>query len=217
MVQLTRTYFEKADIHMKTSGPYRDTLRIVEGLKRIGWTDVYSISNLKKQADDFFSQDHIEATISKNQTESRKLINILKAKIELGNRERPFFNAIALEYIRMYAGYTNRMFGTHFWSEIVPDLLTEGYISETTPIYVANFHLIHKDFREAQDLLNEQGTFGLVCEDCSNESNPLWQATEAVSNILNANGDPNTNAAYLASLDQDNFMRCIFVKGTFVR
>lgn len=151
MVQLSEFHYKNTIERLKKSGPYRDTLRI-EQIKKAGWS-VYSLSKMERQTSDFFSDDHIEGTISKNQSEGRNLISIIKERLPITPSSKPFFSAVALEYIRMYSFYANQCYGIHFWSIIVPDLFIEGYISETTPIFVANFHLIEADFTKARSIL----------------------------------------------------------------
>jgi hypothetical protein len=151
-------------------------------------------------------------------TANRKFINILNSKLsKYKKKAKPYFNAVCLEYMRMPTAYTRQFFGRYFWSKVLVDLLQEDFISEITPIYVANFHDIAEEFLIAESVLENEGKFFLECEPCLAEENPLWNATTDIEAELESLGDSNTNATFLQSVkDEKRFMCRVFVQGIIV-
>ncbi len=173
-------------------GPYRDTVRIHQ-LEANGWW-VYSVSRMASPDPDFFAEKHIEASLNQTESDRRSFIKILKRKVNVS--QRPFFSAIALDYLRMYSSYMRSCFKRYFWSSILPKMFKQGYICSRTPIYVSNFETIESEFEEAQKDVMLHG-FLLTKETCQPNDNPLFKATSEVSHELARMKDPNTNDIYI--------------------
>lgn len=192
-------------------GPFRDTIRIKK-LQELGW-NVFSVSGMETRSSMYFGENHLEATLIKTTSKRRGFIQLLKEKIH--PIKKPFFNVVALDYIRMYTSYARQCWTENFWSDTLLALLNEGYISSGTPIYISNFEAIEMDFFDAQRELAMKH-YSLYIEPCDVKDNPLFHATDLAVRDLERLGDPNTNRAYLQSrrlqkLEQDMFR--VYLRG----
>lgn len=173
-------------------GPYRDTVRINQ-LEVNGWK-VYSVSRMASPDPEFFAEKHIEASLNQTTSARRSFIEILKRNVHVS--QKPYFSAIALDYLRMYSSYMRSCFKKHFWSNILPEMLQLGFICSRTPIYVSNFETIKSEFEDAQKDVLLKG-FLLTKKTCNPNDNPLFKATSEVSHELIRMNDPNTNDIYI--------------------
>lgn len=175
-------------------GPFRDTIRIKK-LHDAGW-NVFSVSGMESRNSGYFGDNHIEATLIQSTSKSRGFIQLLREKIPC--TKTPFFDIVALDYIRMYTSYARQCWTTNFWSDTILALLTEGYISSETPLYISNFEAIENNFLHAQRVLAAKQCY-LSIEPCETRENPLFSATDLATRDLERVGDPNTNSAYIQS------------------
>lgn len=177
-----------------SNGPFRDTIRIHQ-LENEGF-NVYSISCMDSRSSGYYSDKHIEASITETDSKSRSLTKILQDRINVDHR--PFFSLISLDYIRMPTNYIRLCFPEHFWYKILVELYEYGFISLSTPIYVSNFEDLEGILIKAQSRVKAKG-FQFRIESCEVNENPLFRATDRVTAILESISDPNTNAAYMQS------------------
>lgn len=187
-------------------GPWRDTLRIHQ-LQSDGWS-VFSVSRMSARSEGYFSDKHVEASLCKTNSKTRSFMKILQQKVgEIS--KKPFFDVLSLDYIRMYTSYARSCWTTYFWSTILIELFNSDFISSTTPIYISNFEDIVGAFTKAQKELLEKGYY-LRKEICEPDENPLFNVTGKVSSTLERVGDPNTNAAYLRSRNNQKLKNHMF-------
>lgn len=199
LVHLSMEIFQKQQKEISSKkatgdphGPFRDTVRIHQ-LEANGWM-VYSVSRMTSPDPDFFAEKHIEASLNQTDSDSRSFIKILKRKVNVS--QKPYFSAIALDYLRMYSSYMRSCFKEYFWSGILPEMYKEGFICSRTPIYISNFETIKSQFEAAQKNVKLKG-FLLTKRTCKPNDNPLFKATSEVSHELEKLSDPNTNDIYL--------------------
>lgn len=204
MVQLSNKAFELEmanrlqNLSKEPISALRDTIRIRE-LESQGY-NVFTVSDLAAQGEHYFAPTHIQVHIAATDSSRRGLVNTLKKHFAVNKiRFEPnFFDAIALEYIRMPGDYNRDMFGfQEFWSKILVSLIEAQYFSLNSPIWLVNAQVIEDALNKAEIALydTEYILSRTVVDDF--DENPLFFATSLAKPKLVAINDCNINDGYL--------------------